>query len=69
MIFLSSKIERQAREGECERREDNENQITGQRNKDEGGGRDKTKTEGVKAPHIFCKRFSSVNTSLNVSER
>lgn len=36
MIVLSSKIERQAREGESERVEDRENLIKGQRNKEEG---------------------------------
>lgn len=36
MIFLSSKIEKQAREEESERGEDKENLIKGQRNKEEG---------------------------------
>lgn len=57
MIFLSCKIQRQARERECERREDRANLITGQKNKEEGGGRDKIKAEGVKAPDIFSKHF------------
>lgn len=62
MIFLSSKIEAETggqREGECERGEDKENLIKGQRNREEGGGgRDETKTEQAKAPHMFCKHFS-----------
>lgn len=37
MIFLSFKTERQARVGESERREDRENLIKGQKNKEEGG--------------------------------
>ncbi len=58
MIFLSSKIERQAREGERERVEDRENLIKGQGNKEEGEEWRKTKTQGVKAPHMFCKHIS-----------
>lgn len=59
MIFLTSKIERQAREGESERRQDRENLIKGQTTKEEGEEwRKRGRQRWVNAPHMFCKHFS-----------